>query len=121
MSPEQARGAGVPLPQSDVYSLGAVAYYLLTGQPPFVRGAAVQVMSAHLTDAVPPPAQLRPGVPADLEAVVLRCLEKRAADRWPSAEALDEALARCAGVGDWTQAAAVDWWQSRAGRTNCGT
>ena len=78
-------------------------------------------MSAHLTDPVPPPSHLRPGVPADLEAVVLRCLAKRAADRWPSAEALAEALARCAGAGDWTQAAAVDWWQSRAGRTDRGT
>jgi serine/threonine-protein kinase len=70
-------------------------------------------MSAHLTDPVPPPSHLRPGVPADLEEVVLRCLEKRAADRWPSAEALDEALARCACAGDWTQAAAVEWWQSK--------
>jgi eukaryotic-like serine/threonine-protein kinase len=114
MSPEQASGAGVPLPQSDVYSLGAVASYLLTGRPPFVRGAAVQVMAAHLTDPVRPPSHLCPGVPADLEAVVLRCLEKGTADRWPSAEALDEALARCACAGEWTQAAAVEWWQSRS-------
>jgi serine/threonine-protein kinase len=70
---------------------------------------------------VPPPSQLRPGVPADLEAVVLRCLEKQAAERWPTAEALAEALARCACAGDWTQAAAVDWWQARTGRTNGGT
>ena len=118
MSPEQASGAGVPLPQSDVYSLGAVAYYLLTGQPPFVRGAAVQVMAAHLADPVPPPSYVRAGVPADLEAVVLRCLAKEAADRWPSAGALDEALARCACAGDWTQAAAAEWWQSRVGLIN---
>src|SRR5262249_5028984 len=100
MSPEQASGAGAAGPQSDVYSLGAVAYYLLTGQPPFVRGAAVQVMSAHLEDPVPPPSHLRSGLPADLEAVVVKCLAKRAADRWQSAGALDEALARCACAGD---------------------
>jgi len=99
MSPEQAAGKSGLDPRSDIYSLGAVAYFLLTGQPPFVRETAMQVLMAHVYEQVPPLAELRPDVPPDLAAVVLRCLEKDPARRFPSVEALDEALEQCACAG----------------------
>jgi serine/threonine-protein kinase len=95
MSPEQAAGGGALDARSDLYSLGSVAYFLLTGQPPFVRATAVQTLAAHLGEPVVPPSRLAAGLPSDLEAVVLRCLEKDAARRFPDAQALERALAAC--------------------------
>ena len=99
MSPEQAAGKEDLDSRSDIYSLGAVAYFLLTGQPPFVRDTAMQVIAAHLCDAVHPPGRLRPDAPANLQAVILRCLEKDPAQRLQSADGLDNALAQCERVG----------------------
>jgi serine/threonine-protein kinase len=95
MSPEQASGKGDLDRRSDIYSLGAVAYFLLTGQPPFIRDTAMRVIAAHLCEPVIPPDHLRPGVPADLQAVILKCLEKDPTRRLQSAESLDEALVHC--------------------------
>jgi serine/threonine-protein kinase len=100
MSPEQAALRDAVDGRSDIYSLGAVAYFLLTGQPPFLRPTAVQTLAAHLGEAVVPPSRLRPGLPAGLEAVALKCLEKDPARRFPNAEALDQALAQCAGTAE---------------------
>ena len=90
MSPEQAtrRLADVDA-RSDIYSLGAVAYFLLTGQPA-VRAATtpMDVMIAHARDEVVPPSGCQPDVPADLERVVLRCLAKNPDDRFPDADSL---------------------------------
>jgi serine/threonine-protein kinase len=110
MAPEQAAGKVDMAGRSDLYSLGAVAYFLLTSRPPFVRQTAVQTLAAHLSEAVVPPGQLRPEVPADLEELVLRCLEKDPARRFPDAVVLEQALAQCVCAGDWSGTAAVAWW-----------
>jgi serine/threonine-protein kinase len=110
MSPEQASGKGQLDARSDIYSLGGVAYYLLTGQAPFERENALQMLIAHASEAVVPPSRLRPEVPADLEAVVLRCLEKEPGKRFPNADSLDKALAACADAGRWTEEDARAWW-----------
>ena len=89
--------------RSDIYSLGAVAYFLLTGRPPFEGENAIGVMIAHARDPVVPPSQVRPGIPEDLERIVLRCLAKDPADRFPDAESLDEALASCESAREWTR------------------
>jgi serine/threonine-protein kinase len=99
LSPEQAAGRNDLEASSDLYSLGAVAYFLLTGRPPFVRTTAIETLAAHLGEAVVPPSQLRPGLPADLEAVVLRCLEKDPVRRFSSALALEQALSQWEGLG----------------------
>jgi hypothetical protein len=112
MSPEQALGDSEPDARSDVYSLGAVAYYLLTGSPPFDGDKPMRVILAHAHEPVVPPSHLRSDIPADLEAVVLRCLAKNPADRYPSAAALREALQECVAAGGWTSADAAQWWQS---------
>jgi eukaryotic-like serine/threonine-protein kinase len=101
MSPEQARGASVDA-RSDLYSLGAVAYFLLTGKPPFVRHTAAQTMAAHLAETVTAPDQLREDLPGDVQAVVLRCLEKDPARRFQDAGEMERALAGCACAGNWT-------------------
>jgi serine/threonine-protein kinase len=113
MSPEQ--GAGKDLgASSDLYSLGAVAYFLLTGRPPFVRDSAVQTLAAHLGEPVVAPDRHRPDVPADLQAVVLRCLEKDPASRYRGADELAQALCCCRCAEQWTPEQAAGWWREDA-------
>jgi serine/threonine-protein kinase len=90
-----------------------VAYFLLTGQPPFVRKTAVQTLAAHLGEPVIAPDRLRPDLPADVQAAVLRCLEKEPARRFPDADALARALACCRSADDWTPDRAAAWWRER--------
>jgi serine/threonine-protein kinase len=110
MSPEQAMGARDLDERSDIYSLGAVAYYVLTGRPPFNEGGAIAVMVAHARDAVVPPSEVRAGIPEDLERVVLRCLQKDAALRFQDAESVERALGECGCARDWDQDQAARWW-----------
>jgi tRNA A-37 threonylcarbamoyl transferase component Bud32 len=110
MSPEQVDGRTTLDGRTDIYSLGAVGYFLLTGQPPFVRAKAMEVLIAHARDAVVRPGELRADIPPDLESVVQRCLAKDPAGRYAAASELDAALAACAAAGDWTQADAQAWW-----------
>jgi tRNA A-37 threonylcarbamoyl transferase component Bud32 len=98
MSPEQAAGREDLDGRSDIYSLGAVAYYLLTGRPPFAERSAVQMLAAHLYEAPAPPTTHRPDLPAALQEVVLRCLAKNPAERFANVYALiDEFDACCIG------------------------
>jgi serine/threonine-protein kinase len=110
MSPEQASGESEPDARSDIYSLGAVAYFLLTGKPPFMAEKPMRVVLAHINDAVVPPSQLRLELPPDLEIVVLRCLQKQPADRFQDVENLSRALNDCACAGLWTRQHAARWW-----------
>jgi serine/threonine-protein kinase len=112
MSPEQALGDHEPDERCDIYSLGAVAYFLLTGRPPFEGDRPIKVILAHAHDEVVPPSRFRPGLPADLEQVVLRCLAKNPEDRFPSALALRQSLAECESAGRWTHGDAAKWWQA---------
>jgi serine/threonine-protein kinase len=110
MSPEQARGESGIGPASDLYSLGAVAYFLLTARPPFTGNNILEVLNAHTSAAVLPPSALRPGVPSDLEAVILRLLAKDPTARFLDAGAVESALAACDCAGQWSEADATDWW-----------
>ena len=116
MSPEQARGRRDIDARSDIYSLGAVGYALLTGRPPFAGAGPLDVVIAHIHDDVVPPSTVQPQVPADLEHVICRCLAKRPEDRFQDVESLEQSLAECADAGQWTQPRAADWWRTR-GRT----
>ena len=99
MSPEQCRGDPDITPLSDIYSLGALGYFLVTGKEPFVRGSAVQVMSAHLTDFPTSILEHRPDVPRMLASVLEQCLSKDPYERYPSAGRLEEALERAMADG----------------------
>ena len=101
-------------PASDIYSLGAVAFFMLTGRPPFAGNSVGQLIAAHLTRPAPGVRALRPEVPADLAAVVARCLAKEPNERFQTAAELDAALAACSCSMDWNAAAAASWWQNAA-------
>jgi serine/threonine-protein kinase len=95
LSPEQARGAPVD-PRSDLYSLGIVLYEMLTGHVPFTGDTPVEIAMKHLSQVPEPPSKLRPDVPHDLDAVVMRALAKEPDLRYGSAEEMDADLARVA-------------------------
>jgi serine/threonine-protein kinase len=103
LSPEQAGGQESLDARSDIYSVGALAYFLLTGKPPFAGRSGVKVLAAHLYETPEPLSARRPDVPADLEAVVLRCLAKEPSSRFPDAGSLEAALAACCSAGRWTE------------------
>jgi predicted Ser/Thr protein kinase len=95
MSPEQARGEVESLDRrADVYSLGATLYFLLTHQPPIPGANGLEVLNNIATVEPTPPRALDPNIPADLEAIVLKCLEKDRSARYDSARALIEELDR---------------------------
>ena len=109
MAPEIALGAQVD-GRADLYSLGCVAYYLLTGRQVFEGDTVMQVFAQHLQAAPTPPSQRGPFmVPPDLEQLVLSCLAKKPEDRPPSAADLSQRLAG-AEVERWTDAHAQKWW-----------
>ena len=114
MSPEQAAGKSNLDARSDIYSLGGVGYFLLTGQPPFVRETAMEMLLAHAYEAPVPPSQLRPVVPTDLEKVVLRCLAKKPDERFRTVDEMEKALAACASAAYWTEEDAEEWWKEHA-------
>jgi hypothetical protein len=114
MSPEQATASRDVDGRADIYSLGAILYYMLTGRPPFVGTNPTELMIAHARDAVVPPSHHRGDIPPDLEAVVVRCLAKKPADRYPDARALSSALAACACAGEWSDEKAEEWWVDQA-------
>lgn len=111
MSPEQIVAKAKIDGRSDLYSLGATAYFLLTGQLLFDRPNVIDVFSAHLHEAPTPLTRLNDDIPVDLQEVVLHCLEKQAADRFPDAMELDRALAACHDARGWSVELARAWWQ----------
>ena len=88
MAPEQAAGDPAIDHRADIYALGVMAYEMLTGAPPFTGSTPQSVLAAHMTRQPEPIASRRAAVPAALSAVVMRCLEKKPADRWQSVNAL---------------------------------
>jgi tetratricopeptide (TPR) repeat protein len=88
MAPEQAAADPHLDHRVDIYAVGALAYEMLTGRPPFVAPSPQAVLSAHMTEVPQPCATRRPAVPDALNALVMRCLEKHPADRWQRADEL---------------------------------
>ncbi|MGC4005133.1 MAG: serine/threonine-protein kinase [Pirellulales bacterium] len=112
MSPEQATGDGVPDLRSDIYSLGATAYYLLTGRSPFTGDNPIKIMMAHAMQEPTPPSRVRRELPAELDAIIMKCLSKRPDDRYQCTVQLGRAL-RATNLGEqWTTERADAWWEA---------
>jgi tRNA A-37 threonylcarbamoyl transferase component Bud32 len=120
MSPEQVTGGEVDQ-RSDLFSLGAVAYFLLTARLPFEGKNVLAVMYARLKEAVTPPSAHSADVPQDLERVVLQCLAVERENRFADAKALQKALASCRCAGEWDEERARDWWECVGGAATPGT
>jgi serine/threonine-protein kinase len=117
MSPESIRGLDNMDGRSDLYALGAVGYYLLTAAHVFEGNTLVEICGHHLHTVPDPPSRRLGGpVPADLEALLLQCLEKEPARRPESAAAVRERLRRCAAYGEWNAQRARSWWRDNASR-----
>jgi len=115
MAPEQVMHTQPPDRRTDIYGLGSVAYFMLTGRPPCLGENAMAVMVAHARGPVTPPSQFRAEIPADLERVVLRCLAKKPADRYPDTPSLAQDLDACADAPNWSPRHAAEWWRAHPG------
>ena len=109
MAPEMALGEPVD-GRADLYALGCVGYYLVTGKPVFESGQGFQAIVKHL-NATPVPPSERAGfpVPPALEAAILACLKKQPVERPQTARALQEMLER-SGIERWREEDALRWW-----------
>jgi serine/threonine-protein kinase len=112
MAPEQVQGDGHTDGRSDLYAVGCVAYWLLTGRRVFDAETAMQVLVQHvygtptpLSERVPQP------IPPELDALVMSCLQKDPSNRPQTADALADALAVLAWAYPWPQDRARAWWQ----------
>ncbi|MEO7331828.1 MAG: serine/threonine-protein kinase, partial [Minicystis sp.] len=103
MSPEQLRSAKSVDPRTDIWSLGVILYRLISGTPPFRGENLTELITTILSSTPPPISQLRPGVPPDLDRVILGgCLRHNREERYPNVAALAAALAPFAAEGAGT-------------------
>jgi serine/threonine protein kinase len=115
MSPEAVEHANEVDARSDLYSLGAVGYFLVTGEALFDSLTLGEVLMHQVKDLPPKPSErLGRPVSPDLEELLMRCLAKNPASRPANARELDDALARCRSATDWTRDLANDWWRKFA-------
>ncbi|HEX7938418.1 MAG TPA: serine/threonine-protein kinase [Gemmatimonadaceae bacterium] len=111
MSPEHAAGQERVDARSDIYSLGALGYFLLSRRPPFENRTATQVLAAHMYEEPRPLSTWRPDAPPSLLDIIHKCMAKKPADRFASAAELKEALSACDTCGVWSQSDAAQWWK----------
>jgi eukaryotic-like serine/threonine-protein kinase len=111
LAPEMALGEACD-GRSDLYALGCVAYFLLTGQLVFQAGNAVQMITKHIQEPPAPPSQRTElDVAPELDGIVLACLAKKPEDRPASATELDHMLANIE-LEPWSEEAATQWWRT---------
>ncbi len=124
ISPEQAMGDVGPDHRSDIYGVGGIAYYMLTGQPPFPSGPTLKILMAHVHEVPLPPsvkrAQVIPTAPTrpnahvsqGLDDVILRCLAKSPKDRFQSVRDILRALEELPENSGWDNDCAERWWKA---------
>ena len=111
MPPESNQDSNHSDPRGDLYSVGALGYYLLTGQFVFEGGTVAEMVGKHLQEIpVPPGRRTTNPVSAEMDAIILKCLEKDPAARPQSAAELRDLLAASPRAADWTMAARAAWW-----------
>jgi hypothetical protein len=113
LSPEAASGEPVDN-RTDIYSLGCVAYWMVTGRQVFEADGVLQMVARHLQARPEPPSRHSTYlIPGELEEIVLACLAKRPSDRPGSAWELADSLGHCAVGSPWTREDARQWWATR--------
>ena len=119
MAPELILGGAEVDRRADVYALGCVAYFLLTGQLVFQAENALQMVARHLSaEPVPPSVRGNVALPPGLDQLILGCLAKRPSER-PDAGALGRALAEIP-VEPWTEEDAAAWWRQATAPMSVG-
>jgi len=122
MAPEAALGEQALDSRVDLYGLGCVAYWLLTGERVFAGRTPMEVLLHHVkSPPVPPSQRTRQKIPARLEELILACLAKEPEQRPPSAEWLAGQLAECETDSPWTSLHAREWWESNVPTTRAQT
>ncbi len=112
MAPELAVGQDNVDVRSDIYSLGCVGYWLLTGELVFQRENPVAMIVDHVnTTPVPPSQRTENDLPGELDRIILKCLEKDPSQRFQTAMELADALLTCAQPQDWSREHAESWWK----------
>lgn len=113
MSPEAIQSPTLVDACSDIYAVGAIGYFLLTGKCVFEATKLVDLMQMHVTEApIPPSDRVNIKVSKELEGIILGCLEKSRARRPQTARDLAQQLLRCSAAHDWKLADAETWWMS---------
>jgi serine/threonine-protein kinase len=113
LSPESALGEAVDQ-RTDIYALGCVAYWMLTGRYVFTGDSAMQIVARHVSSEPAPPSRHSTfDVPPELDQLVLACLAKRPAERPATARELCDRLGECAVGSAWTREDAKKWWETR--------
>ena len=113
IAPERMMAPSLANARVDIYSLGALAHYLLTGRPVFEIDNDLHLLYKVMNEKPPRASQVAPQpIPGELEVLVLQCLSKDPEDRPQSVDAIRDALnAVAAEIGSWTQAEAATWWE----------
>jgi serine/threonine-protein kinase len=112
MAPEAALGGRALDARVDLYGVGCVAYWLLTGDRVFAGKTPMELILNHVkTPPVPPSERVSEPIPESLEKLVLQCLAKDPEERPPSAEWLGDRLAECRTPQRWTSRRAREWWE----------
>jgi len=102
--------------RADIYGLGAAAYFMLTGQPPFASTSVIEVLADHIKSVPTPPSRVAElPIAPELERIVLRCLEKNPDDRFRDAGELRTALREISLEEPWTSEKAAEWWSIHLG------
>ncbi|MCU0713174.1 MAG: protein kinase [Pirellula sp.] len=114
MAPEQAFRYDQVDARSDIYALGAVAYFLLSGRPIFSKSNVIELIAAHANDPVPSLATIVPTISPKLEQIVLRCLKKFPEERYASTIDLYEDLMTTGLHENWDATKAKSWWSERS-------
>lgn len=110
LSPEAIATPEAVDARSDLYSLGALAHFLLTSAPVFPGRTLVEICAAHLHSTPSSPSALNAAIPTELDMVILRCLEKKPAARFATAFELRQALVACPLSDQWSAEHAAAWW-----------
>ncbi len=111
LAPEAIRHADGYEPRSDLYALGGVAYFMLTGEHVFEASTTMELLSLHLMEPPPSPSRQRGGpLPDGLEALILDLLAKDPADRPADAGVVMARIEACGAFGEWTRRRAARWW-----------